>query len=92
MLHVSPWPEPCLQYRLADLHSLTLLERKGYLTISVVHAKDGKILLRSWQGIQEWYDSLQGAMADTGWPGTSTTDQWLLSRRNIAGTISLYRQ
>ena len=78
-----------------DLHSLTLQEKKGYLTISLVHNRDGKILLRSWQGIHDWYDCLKGAMAGggsssvadtgTGLPDSSSTDQWLLSRRNITG-------
>ena len=78
-----------LQYALPDLHSLSLSERKGYLTISLNHTKGGTLLLRSCQGIAEWYDCLKSAMADSVWPASSGVDHWLLSRRNIAGKQEL---
>ena len=34
---------------------MDLTEKKGYLTISLTVHKEGKILLRSTNGIQEWF-------------------------------------
>ena len=50
----------------------------------------GTVLLRSCQGIAEWFDSIQAAVAEkkrenTIWSGCDSIDQWLLTRRNITG-------
>ena len=37
---------------------MELTEKKGYLTIAMTVHKEGKILLRSTIGIQEWFNAI----------------------------------
>ena len=42
---------------------MSLLTRKGYLTISLTSNKDGRILLRRHEGIREWFNTLKVGLA-----------------------------
>ena len=35
------------------------MTKKGYLTISVNHTKDGRVFLRRHEGIKEWYSMIK---------------------------------
>ena len=41
------------------MDSVSLLTKKGYLTISLNHVKDGRVLLRRHEGINEWYSMIK---------------------------------
>ena len=47
------------QLRLSDVDDVALLTKKGYLTISLSHTKDGKVFLRRHEGIKEWYSMIK---------------------------------
>ena len=42
---------------------MSLLTRKGYLTISLTNNKEGRILLRRHEGIREWFNTLKVGLA-----------------------------
>ena len=41
------------------MEEVELIDKKGYLTISLSLVKEGKILLRKPEGIREWYQDLK---------------------------------
>ena len=45
--------------RLSDVSDVSLLTKKGYLTISLSHVKDGRVFLRRHEGIKEWYSMIK---------------------------------
>ena len=47
------------QLKLADIDSVDLLDKRGYLTICISLLKEGKIYLRRPEGIKDWYTTLQ---------------------------------
>ena len=47
------------QLKLSDVEEVSLLTKKGYLTISVNHTKDGRVFLRKHEGIKEWYSMIK---------------------------------
>ena len=44
---------------MSDIEDVCLLTKKGYLTISLSHVKDGKVFLRRHEGIKEWYSMIK---------------------------------
>ena len=44
----------CRQVRLADIESVAVEERRGYLTLVITAPRDLKLLLRRTEGIREW--------------------------------------
>ena len=47
------------QLKLTDVEEVSLLTKKGYLTISLNHVKDGRVFLRRNEGIKEWYSMIK---------------------------------
>ena len=47
------------QVRLADVETVELLDRRGYLTIVVTLNREGKMFLRRTEGIKEWFTTLK---------------------------------
>ena len=45
------------------MEEVSLLTRKGYLTISLTNSKEGRILLRRHEGIREWFNTLKVGLA-----------------------------
>ncbi|TRY72732.1 hypothetical protein TCAL_00263 [Tigriopus californicus] len=45
--------------KLSDVNEVELLDKKGYLTVSLLLNKEGKILLRKPEGIREWFATLK---------------------------------
>ena len=45
--------------KLSDIESLELVDRRGYLTITISQLREGKIFLRTTQGLQDWYNVIQ---------------------------------
>ena len=41
------------------MSDVSLLTKKGYLTISLSHVKDGRVFLRRHEGIKEWYTMIK---------------------------------
>ena len=48
-----------LQLKLAEIDTVELLDKRGYLTVCVSLLKEGKIYLRRPEGIREWFNALQ---------------------------------
>ena len=38
---------------------MELVDKKGYLTLSITLAKDGKVLLRKPEGIRDWFEDIK---------------------------------
>ena len=51
----------CFQIKLCDVEEVELLDRRGYLVISVTLTSrgEGKIYLRKTEGIRDWFNSLK---------------------------------
>ena len=47
------------QLKLSDIEDVSLLTKKGYLTISLSHVKDGRVFFRRHEGIKEWYNMIK---------------------------------
>ena len=45
--------------KLSDLSSVSLEDRRGYLTLVVFCQKEGRLVIRKTEGIREWHDSLE---------------------------------
>ena len=49
----------CFKKDSKDLTGISLLEKRGYLTICLIHVKMGKLYLRKNDGIREWFKVLK---------------------------------
>jgi len=49
----------CLQVKMCEVDEVQLLDKRGYLTICLSLAKDGKVYLRKTEGIREWHRHLK---------------------------------
>ena len=47
------------QLKLAEIDTVELLDKRGYLTVCVSLLKEGKVYLRRPEGIREWFNALQ---------------------------------
>ena len=47
------------QLKLAEIDSVELLDKRGYLTVCISLLKEGKIYLRRPEGIRDWFNALQ---------------------------------
>merc|ERR550517_242268 len=45
--------------KLVDIDGVSLLDKRGYLTICVSQLRDGRLYLRRHEGIRDWFSSLQ---------------------------------
>ncbi|XP_059086329.1 uncharacterized protein LOC131883019 isoform X2 [Tigriopus californicus] len=50
--------------KLAEIEDVELLDKRGYLTVSLTVAKEGKVLLRKPEGIREWFEALKTCSTD----------------------------
>ena len=48
-----------LQIRLSDVDSVSLEDRRGYLTLVITSVREVKLLLRKTEGIKEWQQSVE---------------------------------
>ena len=48
-----------IQIRLSEIDNLSIEERKGYLTLVLVTARDSRLLLRKTEGIRDWQKSIE---------------------------------
>jgi len=77
--------------KLSDVEDVCLLTKKGYLTISLSHVKDGRVFLRRHDGIKEWYSMIKAYVHESRkrrifWAGSDGVDEnsveaWLMSRQ-----------
>ena len=49
----------CIQFKLVEVEEVCLLTKKGYLTIALTHARDGRVLLRRHEGIRDWFSMIK---------------------------------
>ena len=59
------------------MEEVSLLTKKGYLTISLTNNKEGRILLRRHEGIREWFNTLKVGLTRP-WPYFSTYSEGFL--------------
>ena len=45
--------------KLSDVEMVDLVDKRGYLTISLLVNREGKMLLRKPEGIREWFDMIK---------------------------------
>ena len=45
--------------KLGDMSSLSLEDRRGYLTLVIFCQKEGRLVVRKTEGIREWHDCLE---------------------------------
>ena len=45
--------------KLSDLSSVSLEDRRGYLTLVIFCQKEGRMVVRKTEGIREWHDCLE---------------------------------
>ena len=87
---------PPLQVRLCDVRGVSLVDRKGYLTLLLELAGEDSLVLRRAENIREWYTVILHLATearaksvhtlhspDTLWRGAEEEEQgaWLVSRR-----------
>ena len=54
--------------KLSDVEMVDLVDKRGYLTISLLVNREGKMLLRKPEGIREWFDMIKVSnMLMTAW-------------------------
>ena len=53
-----------LQVKLSSISSVTLLDKRGFLTIclSLGSVREGRIYLRRAEGLREWFQLLKGSV------------------------------
>jgi len=81
-----------LKIKLSEVDSVSLLTKKGYLTISLSHVKDGRVFLRRHEGIKEWCSMIQANILESKRRHVhckmshipSSAEEWLLARQNFA--------
>jgi len=79
--------------KLSDVSDVSLLTKKGYLTISLSHVKDGRVFLRRHEGIKEWYSMIKGNTLESKAHcmqydlshNDLNIEAWLLARHSMAG-------
>jgi hypothetical protein len=55
-----------VKVRLVDVEGVELVERRGYLTLSLqLRGREGRVLLRRTEGIRDWLLSLQDCCRDS---------------------------
>ena len=47
------------QVKLVDIDGVSLLDKRGYLTICISQLRDGRIYLREHEGIRDWFNTIQ---------------------------------
>jgi len=78
--------------KLSEVEEVSLLNKRGYLTVSLTHSKDGKLYLRRHEGIKDWFNMIQASVYESKrrrkfWVGGNpcqdqpSVEQWLLGRQ-----------
>ena len=78
------------------MEEVSLLTRKGYLTISLSNNKDCRILLRRHEGIRDWFNTLKAKVLESKAKQVTfqqdlkssnlNVEAWLLARKSLAGS------
>ena len=55
----------CVQIKLSDIEAIELLDKRGYLTICITLAREGKVYLRRADGIRDWYEAIRENMRES---------------------------
>jgi len=51
--------------KLVDIDGVSLLDKRGYLTICISQLRDGRIYLRKHEGIRDWFNTIQCTVYDS---------------------------
>ena len=59
----SQWS--CFQLKLTNIDGVSLLDKRGYLTICISLQREGKVYLRRTEGIRDWYNAIRESMEES---------------------------
>ena len=45
--------------KLVDIDGVSLLDKRGYLTICISQLRDGRLYLRKHEGVRDWFNTIQ---------------------------------
>ena len=51
--------------KLANIDSVSLLDKRGYLTISISQKAEGRVYLRLQEGIRDWFYHIQSTVYES---------------------------
>ena len=51
--------------KLAEVETIELLDKRGYLTICISLQREGKVYLRRTEGIRDWYNAIKESMEES---------------------------
>ena len=60
---ISQWS--CFQLKLTNIDGVSLLDKRGYLTICINQKADGRMYLRLQEGIRDWFYHLQSSVYES---------------------------
>ena len=55
----------CFQLKLTNIDGVSLLDKRGYLTICINQKSDGRMYLRLQEGIRDWFYHLQSSVYES---------------------------
>jgi len=81
------------RFKLVEVEEVCLLTKKGYLTIALTHARDGRVLLRRHEGIRDWFSMIKAKVLECKAKQVQqdinsnnlNVEAWLLARKSLAG-------
>merc|ERR1719445_2577063 len=62
---LSEMGEFLFKLKLVDIDGVSLLDKRGYLTICVSQLRDGRLYLRKHEGIRDWFNTIQCTVYDS---------------------------
>ena len=71
----------CVQIKLSEIEAIELLDKRGYLTICITLAREGKVYLRRADGIRDWFEAIRDNMKESRARKNNRTSAIFLDRR-----------
>ena len=75
--------------KLAEVESLELLDKRGYLTICLSMQREGKVYLRRTEGIREWYSAIREGMEESKARRSHRVSAIITDRRQVADSAGM---
>jgi len=80
------------RFKLSDIEEVSLLTKKGYLTIALSYSKDARVLLRRHEGIRDWFNLIKAKVLECKAKQVQhdiannnlNVEAWLLARKSLA--------
>ena len=70
------------QIRLKDIHSVSLVDRRGYMTVVVELENEDDLILRRSENVREWYNTLQRMVKENKTRVMESTEQFW-AKKNV---------